>query len=69
MLLIIVIMKLMVKPKSKFVSTKCRKDVDSDEEDYVPIADFIQIIVSTELNLKMKKRSFVASAKIVNYNH
>jgi len=45
------------------------KDVDFDEEDYVPTADFTQIIVFTGIEPEdEEKKRFVVSAKIVNYN-
>lgn len=45
------------------------KDIDFEAEDFVPTADFTQIIVFTGIEPEdEEKKRFVVSAKIVNYN-
>lgn len=52
----------------KFIPTQISlcKDVDFDEENFEPTADFTQVIVFT--GIKKEEERFVVEAKIVNYN-
>lgn len=58
------------KRATKFVPTQISlcKDVNFNEEGYVPQSDFTQVLVFTELKKEEGSERFIFSAKIVNYN-